>query len=69
MYSLAPLLIHHESVPAAAREALRAASTAPPELRNTELKRAAYVLHHDAGLECSDARELVGLEGSCDSAC
>jgi hypothetical protein len=65
MYSLAPLLIHDESVPEAAREALRAATTAPPELRTTELARAAHVLHRDVGLDCSDARELVGLEGSC----
>jgi hypothetical protein len=66
MYSLAPLLIHNESVPEAAREALRAASIAPPEKRAVELERAAFVLYEETDLECRDVRELVGLgAGSC----
>ncbi len=66
MFSLAPILIHSEDVPEVAREALRAASNAPPERRAEELERAAGVLYRHTDLECRDVRELVGLEsGNC----
>jgi hypothetical protein len=54
-------------VPAKARAALQAASLLPVERRKTELESAARVLYQETGLDCGDARELVGLEngGSC----
>jgi hypothetical protein len=61
--SMLPLLIHSEQVPAKARDAIRAAYEAPPQHRDARLESAARVLHHATGLECSDARELVGLFG------
>ena len=65
-FTLAPLLIHHESVPQEARDALRAASIAPPERRIEELESAARILYRDTDLECRDVRELVGLDaGPC----
>ena len=60
-FSLAPLLVHHEGVPAAAREALRFATLAPPESREEALAQAARVLYDETDLDCSDVRELVGL--------
>lgn len=66
MLSLTPLLLHSEAVPAEARSALRAASEAPPERRQAELKTAARALFQGTDLECSDVRELVGLpDGAC----
>ena len=65
-FSLAPLLVHHEGVPAAAREALRSATLAPPESRTDALEHAARVLYEETDLECRDVRELVGLaDGIC----
>jgi hypothetical protein len=65
-FSLAPLLVHHEGVPAAAREALRSATLAPPESRPEALEHAARVLYEETDLECRDVRELVGLtDGAC----
>jgi hypothetical protein len=66
-FSLAPLLIHSDQVPASARRALRAASEVPHDQRRPHLELAARVLHHELDLDCSDARELVGLSaaGSC----
>ncbi|NUP04982.1 MAG: hypothetical protein HOW73_02860 [Polyangiaceae bacterium] len=58
---MAPLLIHSEAVPKEARDALKAASSAPPERRRAELERAARVLYRETELDCADARELVGL--------
>jgi hypothetical protein len=62
-FSLAALLIHSQMVPEAARDALRAATTAPAELRMQSLESAARVLHREAGIDCRDAREVVGLNG------
>jgi hypothetical protein len=59
--SMAPLLIHSEQVPAEARDAIRAAYEAPSEHRGPKLEFAARVLYRETDLECSDARELVGL--------
>jgi hypothetical protein len=64
--SVAPLLLHSEPVPAAARRALRAAHAAPPDQRRPHLEAAARIMHHELDLDCSDARELVGLPaGTC----
>ena len=65
-FSLAPLLVHSDAVPVLARQALRAASDAPPDVRDVLLEEAARVLYDETDLECSDVRELVGLEpGAC----
>lgn len=66
-FSIAPLLIHSDAVPAKARDALRAANLAPAAERRPQLESAARVLYQEAGLDCGDARELVGLHsaGSC----
>ena len=65
-FSLAPLLLHNEAVPLLAREALRAAHLAGPQEREVKLEEAARILYRETELECSDARELVGLPaGTC----
>ncbi|HKO50397.1 MAG TPA: hypothetical protein VJV79_21890 [Polyangiaceae bacterium] len=64
-FSLASLLIHSESVPVKAREALRAVSAAPPEQRKSALRSAAQVLYSETSLDCGDAMELVGLQSGC----
>ncbi len=65
--SMAPLLMYSELVPAAAREALRAAYAVPAALRGASLESAARILHRETGLACTDVRELVGLDedGDC----
>ena len=65
--NIAPLLILDPAVPGPAREALRAATSAPPEGRKLALESAARLLYHQTELDCRDARELVGLPpgGSC----
>lgn len=66
MLTMAPLLIHSESVPLHARDALRAAMEAPAHSRVALLESAARILRSATGLECQDAFELVGLPvGSC----
>jgi len=60
-FSVAPLLLDSESVPSGARRALRSAREAPPHERVQHLETAARVLHRELGLDCTDARELVGL--------
>ncbi len=65
-FSMAPLLVHSDAVPAAAREALRLALTGPLEGRRRALETAALSIHRELDVGCSDARELVGLpEGCC----
>jgi hypothetical protein len=64
-FSLAPLLIHSESISLNAREALRSASQAPAEQRKTALASAARILHHETSLDCRDALEIVGLQAGC----
>jgi hypothetical protein len=66
-FSVAPLLLHTDQIPATARHALRAAYDAPIEERSSHLESAARILHHELDLDCEDARELVGLsaQGSC----
>jgi hypothetical protein len=65
--SLVPLLLESDDVPALARRALREAYGASPEERTPHLETAARSLHRDLGLDCDDARELVGLAegGTC----
>ena len=64
--SMAHLLIYSDAVPSEAREALRAAAAAPPELRTAELESAARILYRELDLDCRDARDLVGLPpGNC----
>lgn len=60
--SLVSLLLHEDEVPATARAALRRARDAPPGERRAHLEAAARSLYRDAHLDCTDARELVGLE-------
>jgi hypothetical protein len=59
--SFAPLLLHGDLVPPAARRALRAAHAAPQEQRTQYLESAARILNQHLDLDCRDARELVGL--------
>jgi hypothetical protein len=63
-FSVAPLLLHSDSVPLGARRALWAATEAPPDERVQHLVAAARVLHRELGLDCADARELVGLSAA-----
>ncbi len=64
-FTMATLLMHDEQAPAGARALLRAASQSAPALRAELLESAANVLR-ELGLECSDARQLVGLDaGDC----
>jgi hypothetical protein len=60
-FTMAPLLMHSDHVPAGARDALRAAYEAPPESRSAMLESAARILYAETELECTDVRELVGL--------
>ena len=59
--NLSKLLIYSEAVPTRAREALRAASFAPPEQRKAELESAARILLRETDIDWRDARDLVGL--------
>jgi hypothetical protein len=63
-FSIAPLLLHSDHVPAGARDALRAAYEAPPAERARHLESAARILYNEVELDCSDARELVGLDSA-----
>ena len=60
-FSVTRLLLDGESTPPAARRALRTAFQVPPDERVPHLETAARVLHRELGLDCADARELVGL--------
>lgn len=62
--SLISLLIHDDDVPASARDALIAASTADEDERRSHLEAAARALYRDAQVACPDARELVGLSAT-----
>jgi hypothetical protein len=62
--SIAPLLIHSAATPEAARVALRAAFARPSSERQPFLATAASALYRELGLDCDDARELVGLPPS-----
>ena len=60
-FSVLPLLMHSEPVPATARQALRAAWHAPTDQRAAHLRSAARILHRETDLDCRDVLELVGL--------
>lgn len=66
-FSITRLLLHGDHLPASARRALRAAEAAPAAERAPHLELAARILTREVGLDCGDARELVGLftPGSC----
>lgn len=64
-FTIAPLLLHSDAVPQAARDALKAGLYGPPERREAELTTAARLLYAEADLDCDDARELVGLAPGC----
>jgi hypothetical protein len=66
MLSMARMLIHSHDIPDAARDELRAAFADEPERQVDHLAAAARLMHAELELECSDARELVGLApGAC----
>ena len=60
-FSMLPLLVHSEDLSEDLRETFRQALDAPPEERQTHLEVAARALYREVGLECADARALVGL--------
>ncbi len=60
-FSLIPLLIVEDGVPARARAELRAAKRSPAFERRLHLEAAARALCDEADLDRADARELVGL--------
>ncbi|MBS1150828.1 MAG: hypothetical protein H6Q89_2526 [Myxococcaceae bacterium] len=65
-FTMAPLLMHSDSVPPAAREALKQAYLGPQEHRDAHLESAARLLCRETELDCGEARELLGLpDGSC----
>lgn len=61
MLSVSRLLLHSDDVPPSARAALTSALHGPVEERCENLLEAAVILHREVGLDCTDARELVGL--------
>lgn len=65
---MAALLVHSEAVPERVRDALRAASLAPPERREAEVESAGRILYRETDLDCGEVRELLDLsyEGTCD---
>ena len=62
MLQITNLLLHSDDVPADARDALASALQGPADERCDNLFAAAVILHREAGLDCEDARELVGLD-------
>lgn len=63
-FSISRLLLHSNSVPPEARDALRSALESEPEHKEAWLQRAFSLLHDTTDIDCRDARELVGLEPS-----
>ena len=61
-FSLLPLLVFEDDVPAAARDAVREAQRVPEAERSVLLEASANTLYREAHLDCADARELVGLD-------
>ena len=67
-FSMAPLLMHSPDLPHTVREELRAALAMEPmqPRRDEHLAAAARLLNEELAIDCSDARELVGLPaGDC----
>ncbi|MEO8553519.1 MAG: hypothetical protein ABI678_26275 [Kofleriaceae bacterium] len=67
--SVAPLLLHSDSIPEGARLALRDAFARPEDERPALLANVARILYREADLECSDALELLGLSVDTDLPC
>ena len=63
--SMTSLLVHDETVPRRARDALRTAQLADASVRDALMVRAARILGAETGLPCEDERELVDLSVSC----
>ncbi len=66
-FSITRLLLHSNAVPQEARDALKSAFESEPEHQQAWLERALARLYEATDLDCSDARELVGLapSGNC----
>lgn len=65
MYDVTSLLLHSTDVPEAVKAAL-VLSRSDSTSREAHLRSAARELVRSTGVDCGDARELVGLpEGSC----
>jgi len=62
--TMASLLAYSEQVPAAAREAIKAAYDGPAASRRVRLEWAARILQRETGVGCPDARELVDLQSA-----
>jgi hypothetical protein len=67
--SVAPLLLHSDSIPEGARLALRDAFARPEDERPALLANVARILYREADLDCSDALELLGLSSDLDAPC
>ena len=61
-FAMASLLMHDEQAPAGARALIRAASQSTAVRRIELLELAAHALL-EVGLDCTDARHLVDLDG------
>ena len=65
-YDVTSLLMHSDDVPLAVKAAITASRSAGPSEREAHLRSAARELVRSVDLDCSEARELVGLpQGSC----
>ena len=60
-FSMAPLLVSSNDVPAHVRTALREALSAEPARREDRLRSAAHLMYEAMDLDCADVLELVGL--------
>ncbi len=61
-FSMAPLLVHSDTVPAKARRALQRALRAPPERRTQLLESAARAIWRHTDLDCAEIRDLIGVD-------
>ena len=57
--------MHSPDLPPSLRDELRAAFHAPDDERSEHLAAAARILNQQLAVDCSDARELVGLSDGC----
>jgi hypothetical protein len=57
--------MHSPDLPPSVREELRAAFRASDDQRGEHLEAAARMLNQQLAVDCSDARELVGLGDGC----
>jgi hypothetical protein len=63
-FSIRPLLVHCQGIPAQLRAAVRATLGTPAGLRSDELESVAALLRLTTGLNIEDARELLDLPPS-----